>query len=184
MSIHTFLYMRKSTLILGPVIGIAMLTSAASCNTGTASDGSPLSGPTTSAVTPSFPDTSFPDTSFPDATSSAPDTPAGPTYTESQQNAIDSAQQYLAMQPFSKAGLINQLSSSAGEGYPMADAVFAVNHIGPVDWTHEAYLSAKQYLQMQPQSLSDLITQLESSAGEGFTHAQAVAGATQAYNEK
>lgn len=159
--------MRNLTLIAAPLIGIAMLTSAASCGTaGTASDGTPLSGPTTSAAP------------------TQASTPTGPTYTKSQQNAIDSAKQYLSMQPFSRTGLINQLSSSTGEGFPHADAVFAVDHLGPVDWTHEAYLSAKQYLQMQPQSLNDLINQLESSAGEGFTHAQAVAGATQAYNEK
>jgi hypothetical protein len=36
--------------------------------------------------------------------------------TSGQKNALDSAQSYLDMQGFSKAGLIQQLSSSAGEG--------------------------------------------------------------------
>ena len=64
----------------------------------------------------------------------APKPAPAPVMTESQKNAIDSANSYLETQSFSKQGLTNQLSSSAGEGYPMADAVFAVNHV-KVDWT-------------------------------------------------
>jgi hypothetical protein len=36
--------------------------------------------------------------------------------TTSQENAVASAKSYLSLQAFSRQGLINQLSSSAGEG--------------------------------------------------------------------
>jgi hypothetical protein len=100
-------------------------------------------------------------------------------YTASQRNAIRSAKSYLQMKGFSKAGLINQLSSEYGEGFPKADAVFAVNHI-EVDWNEQAYRSAKSYLQMKGFSRSGLIQQLTSEHGEGFTQAQAEYGVTKA----
>lgn len=103
-------------------------------------------------------------------------------FTKGQQEAIDSAEQYLATAPFSKAGLIRQLSSKAGDGFPKKDATFAVNHI-KVDWNHEAYLAAKQYLDLSSFSLSGLTKQLESSAGDQYTHQQAVFGATKAYKK-
>jgi hypothetical protein len=93
--------------------------------------------------------------------------------TESQQQAITSAQQYLQMgSGFSRSGLIQQLSSNAGDGFPKADATFAVDHLN-VNWKQQAVLSAKGYLQMGGFSHNSLLQQLDSSAGEGFTHAQA-----------
>ncbi len=59
-----------------------------------------------------------------------------PDFTVAQENAIESAQSYLDMSGFSRAGLIGQLSSKAGDGFKMADAVFAVNHV-KVDWNKE-----------------------------------------------
>lgn len=96
-----------------------------------------------------------------------------PDFTVAQQNAIESAQSYLDMSGFSRAGLIGQLSSKAGEGFKMADAVFAVNHL-KVDWNKEAVQSAKSYLDMSSFSRSGLIQQLSSPAGDQFTQAQAV----------
>jgi len=98
--------------------------------------------------------------------------PATPRYTVAQENAIESARSYLDMSGFSRAGLIQQLSSKAGEGFKMADAVFAVNHI-KVDWNKEAVESAKAYLQMSSFSRANLILQLSSNAGDKFTLAQA-----------
>ena len=105
-----------------------------------------------------------------------------PDLTAGQENAIKSAQSYLDLSGFSKAGLIGQLSSSAGEGYPRKDAVFAVNYLSP-NWNAEAYESAKSYLELSAFSLSGLIDQLSSSAGDQFTQAQAEYGAKKAYNE-
>ena len=95
-----------------------------------------------------------------------------PEMTSGQENALESAQSYIDMTGFSKAGLIQQLSSSAGEGYSKADATFAANHVD-VDWNAEAVESAQSYLDMTGFSKAGLIQQLSSSAGEGFTPAQA-----------
>ena len=50
--------------------------------------------------------------------------------TVAQQQAIESADSYLDMGGFSRAGLLQQLSSSAGEGFTHAQAVYAVNQVG------------------------------------------------------
>ena len=116
--------------------------------------------------------------------SSEPDNVVGDwsSFTKAQQEAVSSASDYLSTAAFSKAGLIRQLHSSAGEGYPAAVATFAVNHL-KVDWNEQAYRSAKSYLSMQHFSLTGLTQQLESTAGEGFTHAQATYGAKKAYRK-
>jgi hypothetical protein len=98
--------------------------------------------------------------------------PAEPTMTSDQKNAIESAKDYLDYSAFSRKGLIEQLSSDAGEGYSRADAVFVVNHID-VDWNEQAVKSAKEYLDYDSFSRQGLIEQLSSDAGEGFTRAQA-----------
>ena len=101
-----------------------------------------------------------------------PEEPAAPSMTASQENAVESAEGYLEYSGFSRKGLIQQLSSSAGEGFSRADARFAVNHVD-VDWNAEAVESAKNYLEYSSFSRSGLIQQLTSDAGEGFTQAQA-----------
>lgn len=108
-------------------------------------------------------------TATPTATHSATPTP-GPSYTASQEQAIRQAKAYLAMSGFSKKGLIDQLSSDAGDGFPKADARFAVNHI-TVNWRHQAVRSAKNYLDMSGFSRKGLVDQLEY---DGYTHHQAV----------
>ena len=96
--------------------------------------------------------------------------------TRPQKNAVRSAKQYLSMQGFSHDGLIQQLSSDAGDGYEIADATVAVNSLS-IDWNNEAVRSAKQYLTFQGFSCKGLIEQLSSSAGEKFTVSQATYGA-------
>lgn len=103
--------------------------------------------------------------------------------TVSQQNAYKSAQSYLDFSAFSRAGLLRQLTSAAGEGYPAADAEFAVARLeseGGVDWNAEAAKSAKSYLKMTSFSRKGLIEQLTSTSGEGFTPAQAEYGVSAA----
>lgn len=95
-----------------------------------------------------------------------------------QNNALRSAKQYLSMQGFSRNGLINQLSSSAGDGYAVSDATAAVDSLD-IDWNKEAARSAAQYLSMQGFSCKGLIQQLSSSAGDKYTVAQATYGAKQ-----
>jgi hypothetical protein len=101
---------------------------------------------------------------------------AGDTLTPQQRNAVRSAEQYLAMSGFSRDGLIQQLSSDAGEGYPLADATAAVDSL-IVDWNENAARSAKQYLDMSGFSCKGLIEQLSSDAGEKYTVSQATYGA-------
>lgn len=100
-----------------------------------------------------------------------------PDMTPGQENALQSAQDYLDYTAFSKSGLIDQLTSI--EGYSKADATFAVNQLD-VDWNEQAYKSAKDYLDYTSFSLSSLIDQLASI--EGYTQAQAEYGAKKAYN--
>ena len=105
---------------------------------------------------------------------------AAPAFSQSltgpQKNAVRSAKQYLDMQGFSRAGLIQQLSSEAGEGYEKKDATVAVDSLN-ADWNKQAERSAKQYLDMMGFSCKGLIQQLSSSAGDRYTKEQATHGA-------
>jgi hypothetical protein len=103
-----------------------------------------------------------------------------PEMTSGQKNALESAQNYLDMSGFSKAGLIQQLSSSAGDDFSKADATFAANHAG-ADWRKEAVESAQSYLDMTSFSKAGLVEQLSSSAGSKFTPAQARYAASKVY---
>lgn len=96
--------------------------------------------------------------------------------TPQQELAAQSARSYLDLQGFSRAGLIRQLSSTAGDGYSVKDATVAVDSLH-VDWNAQAVKAAEGYLQMQAFSCNGLIQQLSSSAGDGFTAAQASYGA-------
>jgi hypothetical protein len=89
-----------------------------------------------------------------------------------RKNAIRSAKSYLDLSGFSRAGLIQQLTSKAGDGFSRADATYAVDHIG-ADWNAEAVESAKSYLDLSGFSRSGLIEQLTSTAGDRYTKAQA-----------
>jgi hypothetical protein len=109
----------------------------------------------------------------------APKTAPKASLTKSQEQAIGSAKSYLEFSGFSRKGLIQQLSSDAGEGYSKADATYAVDHI-EVNWNEQAAKSAKAYLAMTHFSRKGLIQQLESSAGDGYTHAQALYGVSKA----
>ncbi|MDP3870431.1 Ltp family lipoprotein [Phenylobacterium sp.] len=104
---------------------------------------------------------------------------AGEKLTSSQKNAARSAKQYLNMTGFSRDGLIQQLSTGAGDGYDVADATAAVDSL-EVDWNENAVKSAKQYLSISGFSCRGLVQQLSSSAGDKYTESQAIFGARQA----
>ncbi|BBG69036.1 hypothetical protein DX900_06195 [Serratia marcescens] len=108
---------------------------------------------------------------------------AAPTWagdlTGPKKNAARSAKQYLSVAGFSRDGLIQQLSSDAGDGYEISDATVAVDSLN-IDWNQEAVKSAKQYLSMMGFSCKGLIHQLSSSAGDKYTVDQATYGAKQA----
>ena len=83
------------------------------------------------------------------------------------------------MSGFSRDGLIDQLSSSFGNGYSKEVATVAVDSL-EADWNEQAKRAAAEYLQMQGFSCRELIGQLSSSYGNKFTKAQAAYGAKQA----
>lgn len=99
-----------------------------------------------------------------------PTTPAV-TITKGQQNALESAKQYLAFTAFSYDGLIDQLEY---EKYTHEEAVYGANNCG-ANWNEQALKSAKDYLNFTSFSYDGLIKQLEY---EKFTHEQAVYGAS------
>lgn len=102
-----------------------------------------------------------------------------PSLTLQQRNAVRSAENYLSFAGFSRKGLINQLSSSYGDGYEKADATVAVDSLN-VDWNEQAAKSAQQYLEMSGFSCKGLINQLSSQAGDKYTKDEATYGAKQA----
>ena len=135
-------------------------------------DGTYLVGSTTlSTASPAAPATSAP---------AAPSTPAAAVGTVSQQQALQSAQSYLAMgSGFSQAGLIAQLDSPYGGQFSVADATWAADNSG-ADWNAQAVLAAKGYMQsVGGFSRDSLIAQLDSPYGGQFTLAQATYAAGQ-----
>jgi Host cell surface-exposed lipoprotein len=107
------------------------------------------------------------------AVSSSAAADSAPAMTKAQQQAVGAAQDYLSSTGFSKAGLVDQLTSQYGSQFSKADATFAVNHIA-VDWNQQAVRVAKEYLAAMHFSRSGLIEQLTATYGGRFTKAQAV----------
>ena len=106
-------------------------------------------------------------------------TKAAPKLTSGQENALAAAENYLTVAPFSRKGLIRQLSSDAGDGYSKADATYAAEHV-KVNYKEQAARAAKAYLEISPFSRSGMIEQLSSDAGDGYTRAEAEYGAEKA----
>lgn len=87
-------------------------------------------------------------------------------------NALRSAENYLRMMPFSKAGLFEQLTSSYGDDYPEEAAQYAVDNVD-TDWNANALKAAENYLDLMPMSDSELYDQLVSEYGDKYTPEQA-----------
>lgn len=103
-----------------------------------------------------------------------------PVYSLEQQNALKEAQSYLDYSGFSRQGLIDQMSSEYGAGYPVEVATWAVDSVG-ADWFAEAVESAQSYLDYTSFSRQGLFDQLTSAYGGQFTpdeanHALAAVG--------
>lgn len=96
--------------------------------------------------------------------------------TKQQKNAARSAKNYISFKGFSRDGLIQQLSSSAGDGYKIEDATIAVDSLD-IDYNEQAVRSAENYLSFKGFSCNGLIQQLSSPAGDKFTASQAEYGA-------
>lgn len=114
--------------------------------------------------------------------------PAAPKGTVGQLQAAAAAKGYLdSGMGFSAASLLQQLTSSAGNGFAQADAQWAVDHSG-ADWNEQALAAAKGYLESgMGFSEASLTGQLTSSAGNQFVAEQAqwaVAHANADWNEQ
>ena len=105
--------------------------------------------------------------------------PTTQSLTGPQKNAVRAAQSYLSISAFSRDGLIEQLSSPAGNGFDRTDSTKAVDSM-TIDWNQQAVKSAKEYLKLMGFSCNGLIQQLSSKAGGKFTESQARFGAKQA----
>lgn len=107
------------------------------------------------------------------ATKSTPTKTPAAQGTVAQLQALAAAKSYLAMgSGFSQAGLLQQLTSTAGNGFNQADAQWAIDHSG-ADWNAQAVMAAKTYMQMGGFSHDSLMEQLTSPAGNQFTQDQA-----------
>jgi len=96
-----------------------------------------------------------------------------PGRTVAQEQAIGAAQDYLRVSAYSRAELIDQLTSEYGSGFAKADATYAVDSL-KVDWYAQAVKAARAYLEVSNFSRAGLIEQLSSKYGGQFTRAQAV----------
>ena len=114
-------------------------------------------------------DSVFPDREKESVTSTEPVTSPEPTRTVSQQQAEQSAEDYLNYSAFSRSGLIDQLEY---EGFSTADATYGVDAQN-ADWNAQAVLMALEYLDYSSFSRTGLIDQL---VYEGFTRQQATYG--------
>jgi len=103
-----------------------------------------------------------------DAADAFPRDPSRSKVTLAMENARSAAKDYLSFSPFSRQGLIDQLSSSYGSGFKVEDATWAVDQL-TVDWKEQAVRAAKDYLDFSPFSRQGLIDQLSSAYGSQFT---------------
>jgi hypothetical protein len=161
-------YKKKRVIIPGALAALLIVGSAAGSGSG-GSDGDEPSTPAASSKTS--------DATKVDATEKPK--AEKPKLTSGQKNALRAAENYLSFAPFSRNGMVQQLSSAAGDGYPKADAEYAADHV-EVDYKEQAAKAAKNYLEMTPFSRSGMIQQLSSAAGDQYTKEQAEYGATKA----
>jgi hypothetical protein len=102
-----------------------------------------------------------------------------PAGTVSELEALTAAENYLSDgQGFSRQGLIDQLDSSFGNSFSVADATWGVDH-SDANWDAQAVDCAKGYMSDgQGFSRQGLIQQMTSAYGNKFTEAQAEYAAT------
>ncbi len=95
------------------------------------------------------------------------------------EQAARSAKTYIETMPFSRAGLVQQLASDAGERFTLEQAEYGVSFIennNIVNWNEQAFQSAKLYLETMAYSRRGLVDQLSSEFGSQFTIEQAEYG--------
>lgn len=142
---------------------IIILVVAALSNMGKKSDTSSKSDTPVSTESTKVETSSKEDSEENTESSSTDDVPAD------YKSALRKAATYARMMDMSKAGVYDQLSSDAGEGFSPEASQYAVDNLKNVDWNKNALTKAKDYqdnMDMSPDAISD---QLTSSYGEQFT---------------
>ncbi|MEX6259899.1 Ltp family lipoprotein [Staphylococcus ureilyticus] len=86
--------------------------------------------------------------------------------------ALSSAESYSDTMHMSKAGIYDQLTSSAGDEYPDGAAQYAVDNL-EANYKENALESAKNYTDIMGMSDDELYDQLTSDAGDKFTEEEA-----------
>jgi hypothetical protein len=160
---------------VGAIAIIAAALSSSNKPSTPAADSTPAaSNPASPAASSAASPAAAPSSAAASSAASTPAAPASPSLTGAQQQAVDAAEDYLSDgQGFSDQGLLGQLTSSAGNGFSESDAGFAINYLNP-NWDQQAVDAANGYLSGgQGFSEQGLLQQLTSSAGSGFTEAQA-----------
>ncbi len=97
------------------------------------------------------------------------------------EQAVKCAKDYLKTMSFSRAGLIDQMSSQYGSQFTKEQAEYAVSTLESqklVDWNEQAVKSAQDYLKFMDFSRQGLIDQLSSQYGSKFSKEQAEYAAT------
>lgn len=130
------------------------------------------------ACTADTPDEPTPPAASQPAERPEPEPAPEPKVSVEQEQAVLAAEMYVASSGFSQKGLVHQLSSEYGEGFPKAVAEKAVASLD-VDWNAEAVEAAQLYMEMGGFSRDGLVEQLSSPAGEQFTVEQAEHAATE-----
>jgi len=145
---------------------------------GSANSAAPAAAPSTSSA-----EASTAATPAETEAAATPSQAAAPAGSVAQLQALAAAKTYLdSGMGFSQAGLLAQLTSSAGNGFSQTDAQWAIDRSG-ADWNAQALSAAEAYLKSgMGFSEASLTQQLTSSAGNQFApdqaaHAVANAGA-------
>ena len=113
-----------------------------------------------------------------DAAAGAANAPADDkaAFSDETQKAISDGEKYLGIKAYSKAGLIEQLSSEYGSGYSKEAATEAVEYLEktlPIDWNEQAVSAANTYMEVMELSKDMLMEVLTSDYGSKFTKEQA-----------
>ncbi|MBU3172759.1 Ltp family lipoprotein [Clostridium estertheticum] len=106
------------------------------------------------------------------STTETPTAPAKPTVPTEYISALAKAETYGTMMDMSKAGIYDQLISSAGDKFSPKSAQYAIDNV-KIDWNANALKKAQTYQKTMAMSPSAVYDQLISSAGDKFTTAEA-----------
>ena len=153
----------KKKWIIGGVAAVAVIAIASGTNGGSNDADDPASA---SADSSNIGAESSVTADDPSPTTSEGDAP------REHKNALRSAQNYVDLMPFSKAGLYDQLTSESADQFPADAAQYAVDHVN-ADWMAEAVEAAESYQELMPMSDAELFEQLTSEFGSKFSAEEA-----------